>query len=78
MPVLPVIRSRPACKNLSQVGNDLDKLKLHEHHETGQYSKINKRIHILKRRILNQSLFIPYQMIQKARNLSKQFEEISQ
>ena len=38
-----------------QIANVLDKLKLHERHEAGQYSKINKRIHITGRSILNQS-----------------------
>ena len=42
-------------KNSSQVADILDKL--HEHHETEQYSKINKRNHITGRSILNQSSY---------------------
>ena len=42
-------------KNPSQKANILDKLKLHEHHEIGQYSEIKKCIHITGRSILNQS-----------------------
>ena len=36
-------------RNPSQIANILDKLKLHEHHETEQYSKINKHIYIIGR-----------------------------
>ena len=40
-------------KNPSQIANILDKLKLQEHNEIERYSKINKRIHITERSILN-------------------------
>ena len=40
-------------KNPPQIANILDKLKLQEHNEIAQYSKINKRIHITERSILN-------------------------
>ena len=42
-------------KTPSQIGNILNQLKLHEHHETGQSSEINKHIQITGRSILNQS-----------------------
>ena len=44
-------------KNPFQIANILDKLKQHEHHETEQYSKINKHMHITGRSILNQSSY---------------------
>ena len=40
-------------KNPSKIANILDKLKLQEHNEIERYSKINKRIHITERSILN-------------------------
>ena len=42
-------------KKPSQIANVLDKLKLHEYHKATRYSKINKRIRITGKTILNQS-----------------------
>ena len=53
MPVMSIIRRRQGWKKPSQIDNILDKLKLYKHHETGQYSKIDKRIHITGKGILN-------------------------
>ena len=44
-------------KNPFQIANIFDKLKPHEDHETGQYSKINKGIHITGRMMLNQGSY---------------------
>ena len=44
-------------KNPSQIANILDKLKLQEHNEIEQYSKINKCIHIAERSTLNLSSY---------------------
>ena len=44
-------------KNHSQIANILDKRNLHGHYQTGQYSKINKRIHITEWSILKQTSF---------------------
>ena len=56
-------------KNPSQKANILDKLKLHEHHETGQYSKINKHSYSKKKHF--KPKLILNQMLQKARNFLK-------
>ena len=44
-------------KSHSQIANILDKRNLHGQYQTGQYSKINKRIHITDWSILNQTSF---------------------
>ena len=51
------IYTEPVFKLPSQIANILYKLKLHKYLETGQYSKINKRIRITGRGILNQSSY---------------------
>ena len=60
--------------NSSQIANILDKLKLHEHHETGQYSKINKHLYYKKRHF--KPKLILNQILQKSWNFSEQFEAI--
>ena len=44
-------------KKPSQIAAILDKLKLHEHHETRQYNKINEHIHAAGRSIVNYSSY---------------------
>ena len=43
-------------KNSSQIANILDKFKLHEHHETGQYSKKKQTFLCYKKRLFKPKL----------------------